>query len=356
MSSERLARISAPRISIVQARMFVEGDGVASARVNTSGYRSMISGFHDRKSNLNGYGLPWSDPKNNYWRLRFGPEYVNAPSRALVAGLMPLRRSPFEVAHRDPERQSLDLLAEVFWLPFAVGTVLDGKMMAFDPPMSFRIWSGELDAVLRTRIGAMGRNDVQLRDGLPADYLVPDPIASDPVATMARQPVRVMSALLDDDSTENAEQVAAALASGFEGAPTAGGIGMVTDRSAIAVSGGNVGVVLSGGQRAAARRLECLHHNLTTHLTLIECFLGLVGLEAPSLSADWYRRQAAMLLTQFYNRLPDPVSGTIYKTRVSQLWIDRSGAVAAINGMASNAQNPPSKPIPSAAQPPSGVK
>lgn len=51
-----------------------------------------------------------------------------------------------------------------------------------------------------------------------------------------------------------------------------------------------------------------------------ECFLGLIGLEATSLSADWYRRQAAMLLTRRYNELPDPVSGTADKTRESQLW------------------------------------
>jgi len=342
---------------MVQARMFVEGDGTASARANTSGYRAMISGFHDRTTELNSYLLPWGDPDNNYWRFRFGPEYVNAPSRALVAGLMPLRRPPFGIAIQDQERRSLDLSAEVFWVPFAVGTVLEGKLPSFDPPASFRIWSGELDAVLRTRIKAGVDKYVQVRDGVPDDYWVPDPVATGPdrIATTARQPIRVISALLDDDSTETAEQVAAALASGFEGASNDAGIRMAKNRSAIAVSGGNVGVVIDSSQRASARRLECLHHNLTTHLALLECFLGLVRLEARSLSADWYRGQAAMLLTQFYNRLPDPVSGTIYKTRLSQLWIDRSGAVAAINSAAPNAQNPPDKPIPVAAPPAAGA-
>jgi len=89
------------------------------------------------------------------------------------------------------------------------------------------------------------------------------------------------------------------------------------------------------GRRPARYRRVC------TLLACIQNIAAVVGPQ-PTRAADWFQRQAALLLNCLYRRRPLPLDGfgSIYKSRVAQLWIDHTELADAINQVNARADQP----------------
>ena len=114
------------------------------------------------------------------------------------------------------------------------------------------------------------------------------------------------------------------LASLYQKTATDEGLPMNTDQSAIGVTGQHVAMLLpedTQQPKQARSRLRCLHRNITTVLACIENMAAIVRPQATD-AADWYQRQAALLLNHLYRRKPLPVVNGIYKSRVAEMWIE----------------------------------
>lgn len=332
------AELTSVRLSVLQSHVLRGPDGAPAVSANTAAYRAIINSVKNGQA-AHDFGLPWSTARNNFWANQLGPDYRNTSSRDLVAALAPLRQDGALALTSSTVRP--DALWELWWNPLGLATALHVEL---DEPPGGPVpdLRQALDDAWRT---PTGRDSAQLRDGLPLPTAVLPAPATGNAEPRPDPPVRVVSALIPDPSQVTPEAASAALAGGFEAQTGAAGRPLRTARSALAIDGRTIAFVLDGSRSRAARLQECLHHNIVTLMAQLEGMLAVQGNPAV-LSTGWYQNQAAMLLTHLYLRTPLPFSRTVYKSWVPQLWIGRSGAVAAINEAASRSQTPPTTLIP----------
>ena len=288
-----------------------------------------------------GVQLPWPEYRSKLWGYMFGDEYANTQTTLLVRGLLPLLSDGLLPARRleSPHGTALAHLesAEAFRHPFAVTTVVHFSLQAAGPGSAQDQDQEQdlLDSLLCHPLieGQPG----QVRDGAPFS-LLPGLPAQDADHYPARyEPAGSFTSLSGVHQVDDPEALAYRLASLYQKTAADKGQPMNTDKSAISVTGQRVAMLLP---KATRSRLECLHRNITTLLACMENMAAIVKPQA-TVAADWYQRQAALLLNHLYRREPLPVVNGIYKSRVAEMWIEHRDLAAAINQVNAQAQSQP---------------
>lgn len=226
--------------------------------------------------------------------------------------------------------------AEAFRHPFAVTTVLHFSLQAAGAGSTEDQEQGLLDSLLCHRLGE--GQPGQVRDGAPLSLLSTLP-AQDADRLPARyEPASSFVSLSGVHEVDDPEALAYRLASLYQKTSADKGRPMNTDKSGIGVTDQRVAMLLP---KATQSRVECLHHNITTLLACMENMAAIVRPEATTVAADWYQRQAALLLNHLYRRKPLPKVDGIYKSRVAGMWIEHRDLAADINRVNDQAQSPP---------------
>jgi hypothetical protein len=152
----------------------------------------------------------------------------------------------------------------------------------------------------------------------------------------------VISALYDE--TEQPERLAYRLATECENEAPDKSERMKIDGCAISVSNTNVGLAVPRTIRRAGQRINCLHHNITTLLAIIQNLATLTPADVTE-PARWFQLRAARVLNYVARRAELPDTKTIYKSRVGERWIHERALGAAINALtATDDPRPPDLP------------
>jgi hypothetical protein len=336
---QMLQRVS---LSILRTWRLTTDGGLAAVDTDLTGYRSRI----DRAKSINPptyeYSLPWPTYSSKLWQNYLGSEYKNMKTRDLVAALVPLQvkgNVSIEVEGVYPDAE-----VEAFWHPFAITAVLHLYLKDIVPWPAAPDAASFFDSLIRQRIG--GAQKRQLRDGPALEWLPPGPQTdADGRATEYRSAMPSMFISGLHQKSDSPGALAFALASLFLKEGEAEGVPMMTAGSAVAASGRNTAVLLPFTLPTAGYRLGCLHHNLTTLWAIMQNLLTLPGADATE-SCRWFKSRAAIILTQLYHRSPLPFTGTVYKSRLPELWISRSGLASQINAVAAQSGTQQLSPIP----------
>lgn len=300
---------------LATSRLTVDESGIPTAVVDGTSYREQLTRAQQLKSA--DLVLPWSRYYNWLWAYQLGPEYPNVSPKLMVEMLVPLV-VPLEVSVDSPHVERVD--AELVWHPFAVTTVAHLRLRGDS-------WHDDqlatvLDEVLRSCWGGIA---TQVRNGLPVPAISlswDHDASSRPSSLKAVSTAIVISGLHHGDSAPG--PLAYSLASLFERSSTDKSFTMHIDGSHLAVTDRRVGIVLPNTLRNAERRQHCLHANMTTLLALIENLRTLHG--GTGQYAEWYGYKADAVLRSLYQRTDHPSVGSVYKSRLAQVWIDhRSG-------------------------------
>jgi hypothetical protein len=325
------------RISIGTTWRYARADGTATVDADLRSYKEWLNQL--KTGPVDGFTLPWPAYRSTFWRGVFGGPYDFIDTRTLVAALVPGRRE----GDRDGAHNgALVPRLEVLWHPFAATALAHYQLdPADDGPADDTAVATRLDDFLRQPSTAAGR---QLRDGVNASELPPRPgtdFTGDQAAPVQCSTFMVVSALHQEAPDPKA--VAAGLALLFQAAST-DAEALRDPGGAVAVRSGRVGLVLPRNSFKAGMHLRCLHHNQALLLAQIESLASVLSGPA-SVAAERYRPMAALMLNCLYRRAPHPATGSVYKARLSELWVAHRGLAPKINGAATTLDNPP-PPLP----------
>jgi hypothetical protein len=307
-------------------------EAAATVALDLTGYRDQLNQLKDNPQTSDAFRLPWPAYPSTLWKWMFGGRYDNIPTREMVSALLPLRRE--EKIGVVPGTGGAATL-EAYWHPFAVTGIVHVQMLETDladPSSAARA----VDELLRQPVGATGS---LLREGIGLEQL-PRSITDADGHNMQYRPggtFCVLSGLHPD--AEDPLTLATQLATLFEGVSQPG-LPLRTAGGAIAVRGANAGLVLSRNQIRAGRRLKCLHHNTVVLLAIMQNLLTLFT-GPGSIAWQAYPKLAAPLLNGLYRRVPPPGATSIYRSRIAELWLQKSNLVDAINLANASLPNPP---------------
>lgn len=317
------------RVSVGRTWRFLADDRRrADVDVDVSAYRRRIDVLKSPTSEA--FVLPWPPYRSHVWRYLYGGDYRNASSFVQVSTLLPTRWATRRTVTSPLAPTPLDVAVEAYRHPFALTTLTH-----VDPapgtywPADASAASTLLQAVLRTPLA--GTNAVV--DGFPASEVPSPPIWGSEHSLLTLEDagsVVVLSALHDE---EDGRGLASLLARRFEDEPDPeDAYPMRTKKGAVSVRGDTLGLVLPAGLPRAARRLECLHHNATVVLAYQQNLASLLNTPTTT-SCAWYREQAAIVLNHLHRRAPLPATGSVYKSRLPELWLNERGLGAAVNAL-----------------------
>ncbi|KQY44347.1 hypothetical protein [Cellulomonas sp. Root137] len=284
-----------------------------------------------------GFGLPWPRYPSHVWRYVYSPEYQNTPSRDLVSTLLPTRWAETRTLQL-PGSSPWSVDVEAIRHPFALTTMahagpFPGAAWPSDPAKA----AAQLRAILRTSVGAGS-----LVDGVPAleiPFLPDTSFEGLPLTLVPGGQFVVLSGIHDE---KDGRAIASALARLFddEADPTKA-VALRSPRGAISVRGENVALTIPVGLPRTDQKLRCLHHNATTVLAQMQN-LSTVLSGPRTTTCEWFGKQAASVLSHLHRRAPLTESGTIYKSRLPELWIAQRQLAPAINALTVDLQALPS--------------
>lgn len=319
-------------MDLVGARLTVgrtwrfEAGGATCADDDPGLYRHRIDTLKSPGPHAEAFGLPWPPYRSNLWRYLYSPEYQNTPSRDLVATLLPTRWTTTRAVPPHPWALEIEAVRH----PFAVTTLVhvDLTSLAWDDRATS---AAQLLAVLRTAVGGTG--GARVTDGIPLDQVPDLPAQSfegDPLIPTPAGRFVVLSGVHDE---ADARAVASVLARLFDDAPDATkAVDLRSPRAAISVRGENVGLALPADLPRAAQKVRCLHDNTAMLLAQLQNLASVLA-GATTVTADPYQRSAARVLSHLHRRAPLPESGSVYKTRLPELWLGARGHGPAITAL-----------------------
>jgi hypothetical protein len=312
--------ITGVRVTVGRTWRFDAG-GSTCADVDPSAYRRRFDELKSPAPREADFGLPWPPYRSNVWRYLYSPEYQNTSSGDLVATLLPTR---WETTRIVPPRA---VGVEGVRHPFGLTTLAHVDLTASD-------WtdraaaSAQLLDVLRTSIGS-----TLLTDGVPFSEVPSLPGRSFEGSRLTLVPAGQFVALSGIHDEADGCAIASVLARLFDDVPDATKASdMRSPRAAISVRGGNVGLTLPADLPRAAQKLRCLHHNTTMVLAHLQN-LSTILTGTTTASADWYQKRAASVLSHLYRRAPLAESGSVYKSRLPELWLGARGLGPAITAL-----------------------
>jgi hypothetical protein len=316
------------RVSVGRTWRFV-ADGRTCADVDATAYRRQIDEL--KSPAAQGFVLPWPTYRSHVWRYMYSADYRNTRSAVQVSTLMPTLWTDRLTVTNALTPTPWNVEIEVFRHPFALTTLVHvNPASGGDWPADAAAASTLLRAVLRTPLA--GTNAVV--DGFPASEVPSLPTRSFEGGSLTLEDagqVVVLSALHDEPDGRGS---ASALARRFDDEPDPeDAVPMRTTRGAVSVRGETVALVLPAALPRAERRLECLHHNTTVVLAYLQNLATLLG-PSTTTTCEWYREPAATVLNHLHRRTPLAETGSVYKSRLPELWLDERRLGAAINALA----------------------
>jgi hypothetical protein len=329
------------RVSVGRSWRFITPEGKATVMEDLASYRRHIDNLKGGPPG-DGFRLPWPPYRSTLWGNLIGEAYKNTATWLLVRTLLPLlvenMAAPRLLKSQQQTPFAILSSTEAFLHPFAVTTLLHLRLFEPEP------WQEESQAanVLHDLLlhPLSGEHLGQVRDGVPL-ALLPDLPGEDfdrrPASFQPAAGFVVLSGLHQETGSG---ALAYRLASLFQKKATDKSQPMNTEDSAISVTERRVGILLPRADRAELR-IECLHHNIATLLAYIENLAAIVPEQATE-PCNWFQENAALILNHLYRRRPLPKVNGIYKSRVSEMWIDYRGFAGAINMV--NGREQPSPP------------
>lgn len=315
------------RVSVGRTWRFV-ADGSTCADVDVSAYRRRIDEL--KSPTTKDFVLPWPPYRSHVWQYLYGADYRNTPSYVEVTTLLPTRWATRRTIESPLTPTPWSVGVEVLRHPFALTTLVH---VDFAPggawPADATAASDLLRAVLRTPLAGTSA----VVDGFPVSEVpsLPPWSFEDLLLTLEDAGhVVVLSALHDE---EDGRGSASSLARRFDDEPDPeDAVPMRTTKGAVSVRGETVALALPAGLPRAARRLECLHHNATVVLAYMQN-LATVLSPPTTMTCAWYREPAATVLNHLHRRAPLPATGSVYKSRLPELWLNERGLGAAVNAL-----------------------
>lgn len=326
------------RLSIATTWRFARADGAATAELDLTSYREQVSALK-QGDNRGPLRLPWPKYRSTFWRAMFAGSYDNVADRTLVAALVP-GRTVFQLQAHPPELVRPPEV-EVLWHPFAVTAMAHLEAADVGLPDTTAA-AAHLDRLLNL---SLEEPDRRLRDGVSFGQ-VPSRPSVDADGSEAEYvhtgQFRLLSALHED--APEPKQVAGELALLFQSESDAAEP-LRDPAGAVSVRGGTVAIVLPVGAPRAGARLRCLHHNQALLLAQIENLAALL-IQPRADVVKRYRELAGVVLNSLHRRAPLPDTGSVYKARVAQMWIDHRQLAARINDATAGLHDaPPPLPV-----------
>lgn len=319
--------LQAVRLSIGRTWRFVTAES-ACVDDDLSAYRNRVDALKSGEVSAD-YELPWPPYRSRFWAYMFNPSYRETRSATQVAALLPLRWQGSLPAAAGANGYRTPVEVEAVRHPFALTALAHLELTIPEP------WptDAEASAVLRSMLRSSLTGTSQVQDGVPLNVL-----PALPTTEFQGRPARfedvgnfVVLSGLEDGS--DAKTLASSLALRFDDAPDPDKAHPLRTRAgAICVSGNTVGLVLPSTLPRAEQRSLCLHHNVTLLLTYLQNLATLTP-SAPTVSCEWFRGRAAAVLNHLYRRTPMPQTGSVYKSRLTELWLTERGVTAAVNAL-----------------------
>ena len=316
------------RVSVGSTWRFVADDKTC-ADIDVSAYRRRIDELKSPTPAPQDFGLPWPRYRSNLWRYMYSADYRNTRSVDLVGTLLPTLWAAKPRAQTSLPFGSWNVRVEVVRHPFALTTLVHVDPTVVSPwPGDASTASEELRRVLRTMVGSAA-----IIDGLPISDIPSLPRLSfegSELTLVDAGQFLLISALHDQDDGRASASV---LARRFDDEPNpAHASTLRSAKGALSVRGEDVALVLPGKLPRAEQKLQCIHQNAAMTLAHLQNLSTV--LKAPTTAAcDWYREPAASVLSHLHRRVPLPATGSVYKSRLPELWLNERGRRAAINAL-----------------------
>jgi hypothetical protein len=316
------------RVSVGSTWRFVADDKTC-ADVDVSAYRRRIDELKSPSPAPHDFGLPWPRYRSNLWRFMYSADYRNTRSIDLVGTLLPAVWPAEPIALTSQNFGSWRASVQVVRHPFALTTLVhvDSTVGAIWPADAV-VASELLRRVLHTKAGSGA-----IIDGFPISEIPSRPkwsFEGNPLTLVDAGRFLLMSALHDQDDGRASASV---IARRFDDEPDPEhALPLRTAKGALSVRGEDVAQVLPDSLPRAKQKLECLHHNAAMLLANIQN-LSTVLMAPTSVACDWYREPAARVLSHLHRRAPLPETGSVYKSRLPELWLNERGRGAAINAL-----------------------
>jgi hypothetical protein len=321
------------RISIGRTwALRTQADDQATVTADKTGYRNIFNQLKAGSADPAGFTMPWPPYKSTFWQAMFSGPYLDISDFNLVAALVPtlLVQEP-ELPEPIPGTQG-GVRVEIWRHPYALTSIT--HLALHDEEMAAGHEAEALDHLLRQALDPA--HGSQVRDGTDATAVVgatPDDADNRPAHFTEHGRFMLLSGLHAEASDPKA--LAASLAELFQNEGS--GQPMNSAGSGVALAGDTMGIVLPRNTVRAGGKLDCLHHNQSTLLALMQNHIaGIAG--SPTVAAGWYQRQAAMILNGLYRRATVTGLPGIYRSRVAEMWITHRQVRSAINAL--NAQEP----------------
>ena len=315
------------RVSVGSTWRFVADDKTC-ADVDVSAYRRRIDELKSPTLGPRDFDLPWPPYRSNLWRHMYSADYRNTRSVDLVSTLLPTLWTKKPRAQTLPPIGLWNVSVEVVRHPFALTTLVHvDPTLALPWPEDAARASEGLRHVLRAKVGSAA-----IMDGFPLSEIPSLPKRSfkkgSALTLVNAGRFLLISALHDQDDGRSSASV---LARHFDDEPDpTRAFPLRSAKGALSVRGEDVAQVLPRNLPRAEQKLECLHKNAALMLAYLQNLSTV--LNAPTTTAcNWYREPAASDLSHLYRRAPLPATGSVYKSRIPELWLNGRGREAAIN-------------------------
>ncbi|MDN5768181.1 MAG: hypothetical protein L0H96_11120 [Humibacillus sp.] len=303
----------------------VTRDGRPGLACDLTGYRDRVDTL---KSGLPGttLRLPWPPYVSRLWTHMYNGTYQNADTFTLVATLLPLRcwggHPPVESA-----RGAVIAETEFIWHPFAVTSLLHLSL-----PGELQ-WPATADdaAFLNDVLRAPLTRQAQVRDGLELPASIVGTADPGGVVDFVDRGSFVFTSALHTVPGDQIAAAASGLALMLADDPDPDRAGRLKSlRGAICVEGTGVGMVLPADVYRAGNVARCLHTNFATLLAYLENLRSVATDADPTEAVRWFRSTAQQTLDHLYRRAPLPKTGSIYRSRLPELWLDKRGLPPAV--------------------------
>ncbi|GAA0250609.1 hypothetical protein GCM10010492_58510 [Saccharothrix mutabilis subsp. mutabilis] len=310
---------------------FTSGPSAASTH-DRSGYRNRINQLRQAAPDVD-FGLPWPEYRSWFWTYMLNGDYRRSRSHNLVAALLPLTRRGSLPG--TPET-CFEIGYEALLHPFALTTLVHLQLT------DTTSWSNPGEAYERLHATLCGPLVAggQVRDGLPRAWLTNLPatdLSGDPLDFREAGRFTLVSGL--HQAVADPDALAAHLTPLFDGTTARRTERLRTDRSALSATGDNIGFVLPHDLPRAGQRARCLHQNYATMLGYVQNLATLTQTAAVAAGQWWFQQRAAIILNHLCRREKLPETGSIYQSRLPELWIRHRGITGAIDRL-----TPPSVP------------
>lgn len=271
------------------------------------------------------FRLPWPQYRSRFWRYMLSPSYWETGTNDLVAVLLPLQYVRFFVDTNTPvAHPRVDI--EAIRHPFALTTIAHFRLKNVTPWPSDEQAALLLNTLTRGNVGVMqpvdGGFPYQVLPSLPTQDVLDTPIAFQNAGQFT-----VISALHRDTDPL---LLASTLARHFPSNPTPDGSAAIHD-GAMHVHGDTAGFAVSA--QVGANKAKCLHHNYTALLAYLQNLATLV-VSNPTPEGQWYQDRAVTMLNHLYRAEPAPPMHSVYKSRLTELWLNERSLIEPINQVA----------------------